>query len=240
MDRYDKLARAVVGLADTMVADFDLIELAQQLIETAMALLPIDAAAIVLADVNDDLQVLASNTEQASLLELFHIQQDNGPCMVAYRSGQAVSVDDLRIGGRRWPQFASRAVEFGFLSVYALPMRLRADRVGALNLLRSATGPLGDADLHIAQALADMATIGILHQRTATRLDLLNRQLQTALNIRTVIEQAKGVLAARRGIDVHRAFKLLRAHARSTETRLVDVARAVIEGADPDIPEPPR
>ena len=193
------------------------------------------AAAIVLADVNDELQVLASNTEQASPLELFQLQQDNGPCMVAYRSGRSVSVNDLRIGGRQWPQFASRAVQFGFLSVYAMPMRLRTDRVGALNLLRSDTGPLRATDMQIAQALADMATIGILHQRTATRLDLLNRQLQTALNTRTVIEQAKGVLAARRGIDVHRAFNLLRAHARNTETRLVDVARAVIEGADPAV-----
>ncbi|WP_395309787.1 GAF and ANTAR domain-containing protein [Mycobacterium sp. AMU20-3851] len=233
MDRYHKLARAVVGLADTMVADFDLIELAQQLIETAMALLPVDAAGIVLADENGDLQVLASSSEQSSLLELFQTQQDNGPCMLAYRGGRPYGVDDLRIGGRRWPQFASRSVELGFLSVYALPMRLRSDRIGALNLLRSATGPLSDSDMHIAQALADMATIGILHQRTAMRLDLLNRQLQTALHSRTVIEQAKGVLAARRGIDVHQAFNLLRSHARSTNTRLVDVARAVVEGADP-------
>lgn len=232
MDRYEGLARAFVGLADTLVADFDMVELAQQLVENAMALLPIDAAGIVLADVHGRFQVLASNSEQTRLLELFQIQHDNGPCLVSYRTGEQVVVEDLRIDIGRWPEFAARAIEYGFLSVHALPLRLRNDRVGALNLLRFDSGKMPDADIAIGQALADVATIGIVHQRIALQSDVLNQQLQTALNTRTVIEQAKGVLAERGRVDMDAAFGLLRGYARRTNRRLADVARSVVDGAD--------
>ncbi len=232
MDRYEGLARAFVGLADTLVADFDVVELAQQLVEHAMALLPIDAAGIVLADVDGRFQVLASNSEQTRLLELFQIQHDNGPCLLAYRTGEQVVIEDLRIDVDHWSEFASRATEDGFLSVHALPLRLRDDRVGALNLLRSDPGILSDTDIAIGQALADVATIGILHQRVAAKSDVLNQQLQTALNTRTVIEQAKGVLAERGGVDMDAAFTLLRGYARRNNRRLAELARAVVDGAD--------
>ncbi len=232
MDRYDGLARAFVRLADTLVADFDVIELAQQLVDNAMELLPVDAAGIVLADVDGDFQVLASNSEQAHLLELFQIQQGSGPCLLAYLTGQPVIVEDLRTDTERWPAFAARAVEAGYLSVQALPLRLRAERVGALNLLRTMPGQLSTTDIEIGQALADVATIGIVHQRIALRSDLLNQQLQTALNTRAVIEQAKGVLSERGKVDVDSAFTALRAYARNTNTLLADVARAVVDGAD--------
>lgn len=232
MDRYEGLARAFVGLADTLVADFDVVELAQQLVENAMALLPVDAAGIVLADVHGRFQVLASNSEQTRLLELFQIQQDSGPCLLAHRNGEQVVVEDLRIDIARWPEFAARAIEYGFLSVHALPLRLRNDRVGALNLLRFDSGKMPDADIAIGQALADVATIGIVHQRIASRSDVLNQQLQTALNTRTVIEQAKGVLAERGGVDMDAAFTVLRGYARRNNRKLADVARAVVGGAD--------
>lgn len=232
MDRYEGLARAFVGLADTLVADFDMVELAQQLVENAMALLPIDAAGIVLADVHGDFQVLASNSEQTRLLELFQIQNDNGPCLLSYRTGEPVVVEDLRVDMASWPEFADRAIDYGFLSVHALPLRLRTDRVGALNLLRADVGKMSDTDVAIGQALADVATIGIVHQRIASQSDVLNQQLQTALNTRTVIEQAKGVIAERGRVDMDGAFNLLRGYARSTHQRLAEVARAVVDGAD--------
>lgn len=232
MDRYDGLARAFVTLADTLVADFDIIELAQELIESALGLLPVDAAGIVVSDPRGNFQVLASNSEQSHLLELFQIQQNSGPCLLAYRSGSLVVVEDLQDGAHEWPEFATRALEFGFQSVHALPLRLRDDRVGALNLFRYESGRMGETDYSIGQALADVATIGILQQRIATQAGLLNVQLQVALNTRTVIEQAKGVLAERGRVDMDQAFALLRAHARRTNTRLTDVARSVVEGMD--------
>ena len=232
MDRYERLANAFVGLADTLVADYDVIELAQQLIDSTMTLLPIAAAGILLGDSSGELHVFASSSEQTRLLELLQVEADVGPCLAAYRTGQPVLVEDLNVDAARWPAFAVRAAEYNFRAVTALPLRLRNERVGALNLFRSEPGPLAAADVSVAQALADVATIGILHQRVLTRSELVNQQLQTALNTRLIIEQAKGVLAERGGIDMDRAFNQLRQHARRSNRRLADLARDVVDGAD--------
>ena len=232
MDDYGRLAQAFVGLADTLVADYDAIELSQQLIESSMALLPIAAAGLLIGDVHGELHVLASSSEETRLLELLQLQADSGPCLVAYRAGQQVLVDDLNLEAQRWPDFAKQAAEYHYRSVSALPLRLRDERVGALNLFRTEVGAMSPTDISVGQALADVATVGILHQRTLTHSHLISQQLQGALNSRVIIEQAKGVLAERGSIDMDRAFVLLRAHARKTQQRLADVARAVVNNAD--------
>ena len=232
MDRYEQLAHAFVGLADTLVADYDVIELAQQLIDNSMMLLPIAAAGIVLADIQGDLRVFASSSEHTRLLELLQVEADVGPCLLAYRTGKAVLVDDLNVDPQRWPAFAERAAEYDYRSVSALPLRLRDERVGALNLFRAEAGALSPTDVAIGQALADVAAIGILHQRILTHSEVVNQQLQSALNTRVIIEQAKGVLAERGSVDMDGAFGLLRSHARGTHQRLADLARAIVEGAD--------
>ncbi|MBJ7400345.1 GAF and ANTAR domain-containing protein [Mycolicibacterium sp.] len=232
MDDYGRLAQAFVGLADTLVADYDPIELSQQLIESSMALLPIAAAGLLIGDVHGELHVLASSSEEIRLLELLQVQADAGPCLVAYRTGQQVLVEDLNLEPQRWPAFAQQAAEYQYRSVSALPLRLRNDRLGALNLFRTEVGAMSPTDVSVGQALADVATVGILHQRTLTHSHLISQQLQGALNSRVTIEQAKGVLAERGSIDMDRAFVLLRAHARKTQQRLADVARAVVDNAD--------
>ena len=232
MDRYEQLANAFVGLADTLVADYDVIELAQQLIDSAMKLLPIKAAGILLGDSKGGLHVFASSSEETRLLELLQVEADVGPCLEAYRTGHPVLVADLDAEAARWPAFAERAAMYEFRSVTALPLRLRTERVGALNMFRDETGDWPTTDVAVAQALADVATIGILHQRILSRSELVNQQLQTALNTRLIIEQAKGVLAERGAIDMDGAFSLLRAHARKTNRRLADLARDVVNGAD--------
>lgn len=240
MDRYERLANAFVGLADTLVAEYDVIELAQQLIDSTMSLLPIAAAGILLGDMKGELHVFASSSEQTRLLELLQVEANVGPCLEAYREGSPVLVDDLDAAAARWPAFAERAAEYGFRAVTALPLRLRTERIGALNLFLETTGPMDVADVAVAQALADVATIGILHQRILHHSEEVNQQLQTALNTRLVIEQAKGVLAERGTIDMDQAFNLLRGHARRTNRRLAELARAVVDGADAsEILEPP-
>ncbi|MET0455150.1 MAG: GAF domain-containing protein, partial [Mycobacterium sp.] len=199
MDRYERLANAFVGLADTLVADYDVIELAQQLIDTSMNVLPITAAGILLGDSKGELHVFASSSEQTRLLEVLQVEADVGPCLEAYRAGEPVTAPDLSAEATRWPAFAERATEYGFRSVTALPLRLRTERVGALNLFRAEVGDMPPADVSVAQALADVAAIGILHQRILTRSEMVNQQLQMALNTRLIIEQAKGVLAERGG-----------------------------------------
>jgi GAF domain-containing protein len=232
VDDYGRLAQAFVGLADTLVADYDAVEVSQQLIESSMALLPIAAAGLLIGDVHGELHVLASSSEEIRLLELLQVQADAGPCLVAYRTGQPVLVEDLNLEPERWPAFAQQAAEYQYRSVSALPLRLRDERVGALNLFRTEVGDMSPTDVSVGQALADVATVGILHQRTLTRSHLISQQLQGALNSRVIIEQAKGVLAERGSIDMDRAFMLLRAHARKTQQRLADVALAVVNNAD--------
>lgn len=232
MDRYEQLASAFAGLADSLVADYDVVELAQQLIDSSMALLPIAAAGLVLGDLHGEMRVFASSSEHTRLLELLQVEANVGPCLQACRTGKPILVDDLRVDPQRWPAFAQRAVEYGYRSVCALPMRLRDERIGALNLFRAEVGALTPADVAIGQALADVATIGILHHRIVDRAEVVNQQLQTALNTRIVIEQAKGVLAERGAVDMDEAFALLRAYARKTQQRLPDLARAVVHGAD--------
>ena len=232
MDRYEQLAHAFVGLADTLVADYDVIELAQQLIDNSMMLLPIAAAGIVLADIQGEMRVFASSSEQTRLLELLQLEADVGPCLLAYRTGKAVLVDDLSVDSQRWPAFAERAAEYDYRSVSALPLRLRDERVGALNLFRTEAGALSSTDIAIGQALAAVAAIGILHQRILTHSEVVNQQLQSALNTRVIIEQAKGVIAERGSVDMDGAFGLLRSHARRTHQRLADLARDVVDGAD--------
>jgi len=232
VDDYGRLAQAFVGLADTLVADYDAVELSQQLIESSMTLLPIAAAGLLIGDIHGELHVLASSSEETRLLELLQVEADVGPCLLAYRTGQAVVVEDLSVEPERWPAFAEQAAEYNYQSVSALPLRLRNERVGALNLFRTEVGTLSATDIAVGQALADVASVGILHQRTLTHADVINQQLQAALNSRVIIEQAKGVLAERGSIDMDRAFELLRSYARRTQQRLADVARAVVEKAD--------
>ncbi|WP_370541978.1 GAF and ANTAR domain-containing protein [Amycolatopsis sp. FDAARGOS 1241] len=206
-----------------------MIDLLNRLTEYCVRLLPVDAAGLVLSDQRGHLRVVSSSTEAARVVELFQLEADEGPCLDAFGTGQAIAVPDLREATGQWPRFAAHAVREGFTSIHALPMRLRAETIGALNLFGAHPGPLPRADVRIGQALADMATIGILHEQTVRRADVLAEQLQGALNSRVIIEQAKGVLAGRSQLDMVQAFTLLRNHARNTNQRLRDLALTVIE-----------
>jgi transcriptional regulator with GAF, ATPase, and Fis domain len=236
----DLLSDTFVELADTMVADFDVIDFLQLLTDRSVMLLSASAAGVMLVDPRGELRVAASSNEAAGLLELFQLQNDQGPCLDCFRTGKPVTATDLAGQGQRWPRFAAAATEFGFRTVEALPMRLRDQVIGALNLFRAAPGPFDAGDLRLGQALADVATIGLLHERNVRRSDTVAEQLQSALNSRVVIEQAKGKLAERLGTDMDHAFALLRDYARNSNQRLTDVARNFVISATADFPPPPR
>jgi hypothetical protein len=233
------LSDTFIELADTMVADFDVIDFLHLLTDRSVALLSASAAGVMLADPRGELRVAASSNEAAGLLDLFQIQNDQGPCLDCFRSGQPVTAADLASPGQRWPRFAAAAIQSGFRGVDALPMRLRDQVIGALNLFRAAPGPLNPADLRIGQALADVATIGLLHERNVRRSETIAEQLQAALNSRIIIEQAKGKLAERLSIGTDQAFTLLRNYARNSNQRLTDVASNFVTSASADFPPPP-
>src|SRR5689334_12437241 len=178
------LSDTFVELADTMVADFDVIDFLHMLTDRSVLLLAAGAAGVVLADPRGELRVAAASSHEAGLLELFQIQNDQGPCLDCFRTGQPVTAADLTGPAQRWPRFATAAAQAGFRAVEALPMRLRDDVIGALNLFRTQPGPLDPADLRIGQALADVATIGLLQERSVRRGEIAAEQLQGALNSR--------------------------------------------------------
>jgi transcriptional regulator with GAF, ATPase, and Fis domain len=230
MSREHLLATTFVELADTLVADFDVIDFLHMLATRSVELLDADAAGIMLADQRGGLRVMASSAEEARLLELYELQNNEGPCLDCFRFGRPVARDDLAAMRSSWPAFTEQLRGLGFHSAQALPMRLRDDTIGALNLFRLEPGRLSEADLRIGQAMADVATVGLIQERALAASELLAIQLQTALSSRIQLEQAKGVLAERTGMPMDQVFQLMRGYARSRNRRLSDIAAQIIDG----------
>jgi hypothetical protein len=228
--REPRLAETFVELADTLVDDFDVIEFLHVLIARCVELLEVTAAGLMLADGHGELRVMASSTERTRMLELFELQNEEGPCLECYRSGAPIDCADLDGAESRWPRFAPEARAAGFRAVQALPLRLRRATIGAFNLFHSEPRVLAPNDFLVAQALADVATIGILQEQMIREAQTTTGQLQTALDSRVAIEQAKGVLAERSKLDMDAAFETLRVFARNGQHKLSDVARAVVDG----------
>jgi GAF domain-containing protein len=228
--RQQRLSDLFVALADTLVDDYDVVELLDQLVIGCVSLLGVTAAGLLLVDQQGRLAVMASSSEQSRLLEIFQLQNNEGPCLDCVRTGAVVTSGALEQDLDRWPIFVPAAVAAGFHSVAAVPLRLREQTIGGLNLFDERAQPVDAADQQLAQALADVATIGILQRRSAHRSSVVAEQLQHALNSRVVIEQAKGVLAERDDVGMEVAFAALRDHARSNNLKLTDVALAVVRG----------
>jgi GAF domain-containing protein len=224
----DQLAEIFVEAADTLVDDFDVVEFLETLTQHTAHVSRAAFAGLLLADPHGQLHYMASSAESVKLLELFQLQYHEGPCLDCFRTGEPVVNADLGAAAEEWPLFAPRAVAAGFQSVHAFPLRHQRRVIGALNLFSTDTGALESHDARIIQSLADIATIALLQERTIRRGEVLTEQLQSALNSRITIEQAKGALARIHGVDVNTAFDLMRRYARDNHHRLGDVAQAVL------------
>ena len=230
MSRESLISDTFVQLADTLVADFDIIDLLSMLVDRCVELIEADAAGILLADANGNLRVMAASSEQARLLELFQLQNEQGPCVESFTSGQPVNCTELRDNGQRWPRFTPYAVDAGFECVYALPLRLRDTVIGALNLFKERAGPIAAADITLAQAFADVASVAILQDQAARESRVRDLHLPNALYSRVVIEQAKGMLSEGGQIEMGDSFNLLRTYARTNHLQLTRVAEEVVAG----------
>ena len=228
--REHRLSRTFVELADTLVDDFDVVELLSRLGERCVQLFDAAAAGVLLVDDQGALRLMAATSEAVELVELFQLQNAEGPCFDCFNAGEAIEVADLEAASERWPRLVPIAMGAGFRSAHAFPMRLRGRVLGALNLFRNTTGALESADVDAAQALTDVATIAILQERAAHDGKLLSQQLHLALNSRVAIEQAKGVIAERAGVDMNDAFTRLRGYARRNQRLLGEVAQDLVDG----------
>jgi transcriptional regulator with GAF, ATPase, and Fis domain len=224
-----RLAQVFVELADTLVDEFDTVDFLSVLAERSVELLHADAAGVILTDLRGHLHVVASTSDEAQLLELLELQNDAGPCLDCFATGRSVVNLGLTEAESRWPEFSRAAALAGFRSTHALPLRLRDTVVGAMNLFCRREVQLGEDDITLGQALADVATIGLLQERAVRESELLAEQLQGALNSRILVEQAKGVLLASAGLEVDQAFQLMRRYSRHHNRRLNDVAQDVVD-----------
>lgn len=230
MTREADLVQSLVDLADVLVDDYDVVDLLTGVSDRCVQLLGASAAGVMLAGPDGQLRLIASSSEVMRVLEVFELQAEEGPCLDAFRSGRRVEHEVLRAGSGPWPRFGPAALEAGFRTVFALPLRIRDVTIGALNLFRVEDTPMDEADVSIARAFADLATIVVLQQRAAAEAQRVNEQLAQALTSRILIEQAKGVIFERVNVDVAEAFAMLRAYSHQHGTPLTEVARMTVDG----------
>ncbi|WP_216848444.1 MULTISPECIES: GAF and ANTAR domain-containing protein [unclassified Rathayibacter] len=218
-----------VALSDSLVDDYDIVDFAQTLVDSSATLFDSVSAGLVLASPEGTLEVLASTDEDTRLIELLQLETD-GPCVECYETGRSVIVPDALAVADRWADFRTRSSDLGVRAAHCVPMRSRGTTIGSLNLFQAAAGTLDPDDVAVVQAFADVATIGILHQRALRESTITQEQLQRALDSRVLIEQAKGIIAYSQRTTVDRAFEILRARSRSTSTPITTLARQIIAG----------
>src|ERR1700733_560237 len=230
MSREADVVRSLVEMADTLVDDYDVVDLLTGLTNRCVTLLGASAAGVMLASPAGGLRLVASSSEAMRVLELFEPQAQEGPCLDPFRAGESVEQETLHAGRGHWPFFAAAAVQVGFLSATALPLRLRDVTLGALNMLSASPDPMPEADLIVARAFADLAALSIVQHRASVEAQQLNEQLSSALTSRVVIEQAKGVISERAGVSLAEAFARLRTFSRNGNLRLIACNQDTIDG----------
>lgn len=228
--REAMLGRTFVELADTLVEGFEVLDFLFLLCQRCAEVLAVDAVGVLLAPPGGDLRLSAASNEESELLELFDLQQQEGPCYDAFVTGVPVSHGDIAEVEDRWPTFVPRALKAGYRAVYGFPLRLRDDVIGALNMFRAEPGDFDSADVLAGRAMADIATIGIMHERVIREAELRAEQVQHALDSRVAVERAKGVLAERHRLSLGEAFTVLWDYARRNDRPLSQVCSEIVDG----------
>lgn len=229
ISRESRLGTTFVKLADTLVNDFKVPDLLHELAETCVELLDTDAAGILLASPTGGLHQAGSSDADGALLAVLDVMHDRGPGVVSHATGSVVDVADVT-ADHRWADIAPTCALADYRAVTAVPLSLRHESIGALVMFRTTTGRMDPTDLEIAQALADVASIGLVQARLLRETQIVAEQLEHALESRVVIEQAKGIIAEQGQVAVDVAFGMFRSYARSHQRSLTDVATDIVAG----------
>lgn len=229
INREQDIIATMTRLADTLVTDYDEFELLGDLGDSCVRILDADSAGVSLRD-DSRLEFVTATSETMELIELFQIDREEGPCQDAFHTGRHVEAPDLDAVHDRWPRWTPRAIELGFRAADAFPLRLRDDAIGALNVYSKRDRRLNEQDVALGRAFADIATVGLLQQRAISERERVRDQLQHALDSRVVIEQAKGIVAERHGLQMDQAFERIRTHSRSHNSRLATTVRDIVDG----------
>ena len=227
----DRLIQTFVELADSLVEGFDVADLLHTLAVRCVRIFPVDEAGIMVIDSDGELHAIASSSENALAMDLLEVQKEVGPCIEALETGKPVSVSDLQAESDRWPDYVAKASEFGLKSIDAIPLRLRDETVGALNLFCLQSGGSAAEDLRVMRALADVATISLLQARALEEAEDTAGHLQIALDSRVAIEQAKGIVTENLGLEMSEGFERMRSYARNNNLMLTKVAQGIVDGS---------
>ncbi|WP_347757409.1 GAF and ANTAR domain-containing protein [Agrococcus sp. ProA11] len=228
MSREARLSESFAMIAHTLATDYDVVQLLHDVMGECIGLLDVQASGLLLKNAHGELELVASTSEAAAFVEIMQLNADAGPCVESLRTGETITLADVTQAPPAWEQFQAAALQHGFCAAHAVPLRAQADTIGAIGLFREQTGELSRADAAAAGALASLAALGILQERTMRSSSVVAAQLQRALDSRVIIEQAKGVLAASADVDIEEAFRILRRHARSSNRKLHEIAREVV------------
>ena len=228
--REQKLVRAFVELSDMLVGDFDVSDLLYTLVEHCLELFDVEAVGLLLVDEAGDLEAIAHSAPEVRFIELLEVNRKEGPCFDAFQSGEQVISADLEEDIDRWPVVAPECLRAGYRAAHGVPLQIREQRIGAMNLFKVNPGSLPNNDHDTLRALAEIATISVLHDRELSDARKVTDQLQLALSTRVVIEQAKGMVAGGVELDLDESFRRLRRYARNHGYRLDEVARRVVSG----------
>jgi len=227
-NREKDLLDVFVLLADSLRTGHDIIDTMDILVQSSTTFTSAVEAGLMLADAGGTLHVVASTSERVAEVEEAQLGLHEGPCLVSFRTALPVEVPDIAASRSRWPDFAAVAESRGFLAAHAVPLRHRTTTLGGINLFGDRLGALSDRDATLVEAMAQMATISVIQHQIAAKQATVNDQLQNALESRMLIEQAKGVLSQLHTVQVDDAFRMMRTYARSTGTKLRDVAENVV------------
>ena len=227
-DRERSVSAAFVSIANSLADGYDAVDLFTGLTMHCAHLLDVASAGLLLADGRGVLHLMAASSDATHDLETFQLQREQGPCLDCYHAGSPVLVPDLSQERSRWPVFVPAATAAGFASVHAVPMRLRDVRLGTLGLFSTQVGALNADDLDLAQALAHVASVALVADKALSDKAAINEHLQHALESRVILEQAKGVLVERGGLQMGEAFAALRHYSRDHNQKLRDLAHLLV------------